>query len=526
MIRGKAARPQRATEHAILQRTFAFVREEWLLLSIAGLTALLRIPSLFEPLWYGDEAVYLTVGQQLLRGDLLYVDIFDNKPPALYYLTAGSLALFGHSVAAIKALPLIASIGTLFAFYYVARRLLDKPAALLGAAILSFLITPTWLEGNIVGSEILMILPTCIGMLLGLQRRYFLAGCSFGLAFLFKVPAIFDFGAFFVFVALSVQKGSERRTLSDLGLLATGLLTPFALTVVYFAAVGGLDEYFDSAFLSGVDYTSSEEASSGGDFLFSHGRLIVNGLPALLLVTVLAGRTFRRWPAGQPAAPDSFEFMLLWLAFSFYGVLLGGRPYEHYLIQAAPPFALLVAFVVTRSERRRFLSAGALLIALAVTLDQDFRVITLDQDFSLRQRSTLDYYIDYNRNFVDYVFGDKEFDEYANYLDGHTAENYRVASFMREGSRGAEESLYVLSNQAAIYFQSRFYPATRYVVFYHLEWDQARMEEAAGDLAEAPPLYLTAEEPPAADFPALEEIIRKDYRLVWSEGKLRLYKRR
>ena len=44
-----------------------------------AVTFFVRLPSLFEPLWYGDEAIYLTIGQKLVRGGLMYVDILSSQ---------------------------------------------------------------------------------------------------------------------------------------------------------------------------------------------------------------------------------------------------------------------------------------------------------------------------------------------------------------------------------------------------------------------------------------------------------------
>jgi hypothetical protein len=524
MIRARPRRHERTVDLLWLQRAMTYVRAEWVLVSLLVLTVVLRVPSLFEPLWYGDEAVYLTIGQQLLRGDLLYVDIFDNKPPLLYYLTAGSLAVFGHSVVAIKLLALVFSVGALLAFYHLAQLLLDKRAALLGVVILSLLITPTWLEGNVVSSEILMVLPTCVGVLLGFQRRFFVAGCCFGLAFLLKVPAIFDFGAFFVFVALGVERGFERQTLWHLFRLTAGLFAPFALTIAFFGVQGGLDEYLNAVFFSGVDFTSSDQTTTANDkFLFSHGRLLLNALPVLLLVSALALRTLRRWRAEQANTVTEFEFMLLWLVFAFYGALLAGRAHEHYLIQVAPPFALLMSFVLTRADYRRFFGAAALLLVVAIALDQDFELMKVS--LNGQQQSTLDNYQDYNDNFFDYATGDKSFVDYANDFDGHMTVDARIAQRLHEDGAGHDDSLYVFSDQTAIYFRSGLQPAARYIAYYHLEWDQSRKPETAAELANNPPRYIVAEEPPENVFVELEEIITEMYELIASEGTLRLYRR-
>ncbi|HEX8932414.1 MAG TPA: hypothetical protein VF810_04620, partial [Patescibacteria group bacterium] len=56
----------------------------WYLFSISLIFFLLRLPSLIEPDWYGDEGIYQTIGMALHKGSFLYTQIWDNKPPLLY----------------------------------------------------------------------------------------------------------------------------------------------------------------------------------------------------------------------------------------------------------------------------------------------------------------------------------------------------------------------------------------------------------------------------------------------------------
>lgn len=53
---------------------------KWLCVLMA-LVVILRVPSFFEPYNYGDEMIYLTLGQGMRQGLTLYKDIHDNKPP-------------------------------------------------------------------------------------------------------------------------------------------------------------------------------------------------------------------------------------------------------------------------------------------------------------------------------------------------------------------------------------------------------------------------------------------------------------
>ena len=54
------------------------------ILIILGVVVFLRVPSLFEPYWYGDEGIYLTIGRAMRGGMELYKEVHDNKPPLLY----------------------------------------------------------------------------------------------------------------------------------------------------------------------------------------------------------------------------------------------------------------------------------------------------------------------------------------------------------------------------------------------------------------------------------------------------------
>src|SRR3989304_5450298 len=63
------------------------MKHEWLLVVLL-LVTLMRVPTLFEPYWYGDEGIYLTIGKAVSVGRELYKDIHDNKPPLLYVMAA------------------------------------------------------------------------------------------------------------------------------------------------------------------------------------------------------------------------------------------------------------------------------------------------------------------------------------------------------------------------------------------------------------------------------------------------------
>lgn len=71
-----------------------------LLVLIALLSALLFsrwLPHNGHALLVGDSSMFLFIGQQIDHGLLPYVDVWDHKPPLVFYLDALSLRMMGGS---------------------------------------------------------------------------------------------------------------------------------------------------------------------------------------------------------------------------------------------------------------------------------------------------------------------------------------------------------------------------------------------------------------------------------------------
>lgn len=69
-----------------------------MLVLVLALVFILRIPSLFEPFWYGDEGIFAAVGHGLNKGQMLYLETWDNKPPMIYIYYSLIFRIFGESM--------------------------------------------------------------------------------------------------------------------------------------------------------------------------------------------------------------------------------------------------------------------------------------------------------------------------------------------------------------------------------------------------------------------------------------------
>src|SRR5258706_8978047 len=183
-------------------------RATWFLIITAFLFFLLRLPSLFEPLWYGDEGVYEVIGSALNKGRHLYTGIWDNKPPLLYYI----YAIFNGNQASVRLFSLLFGLASVFVFFYLSKKLFqNQKIEFITTGIFAFLFATPFLEGNIANAENFMILPTLVAALLIIKTteqkinlhhtkqhhlyaiRYtlyaFFAGLLLGISFLIKVVA-------------------------------------------------------------------------------------------------------------------------------------------------------------------------------------------------------------------------------------------------------------------------------------------------------------------------------------------------
>jgi len=182
-------------------------RGYWFLLITSFFFFLLRLPSLFEPYWYGDEGIYQVLGIAMNQHRLLYRDIWDNKPPLLYFV----YSIFGSDQFWVRLFSLLVGLLTVIAFYFLVRKLFEKERIVwITTALFTLLFGLPLLEGNIANAENFMLLPIITAGFLVLKStetkipnaKYKLlltAGFLLGVAFLFKIVAVFDFGALLVF---------------------------------------------------------------------------------------------------------------------------------------------------------------------------------------------------------------------------------------------------------------------------------------------------------------------------------------
>jgi 4-amino-4-deoxy-L-arabinose transferase-like glycosyltransferase len=140
-----------------------------------------------------DEAAYAYIGHRLLRGDVMYRDLTENKPPLGYWLYALGVAAGGYNELAIRLLPLPVILLTISLVRWIGWQLAGPIAACLAAALYAVLSTDPYLFGNGSNMEHFMNLFSVASLALvtlarsrGLRWPFLAAGMGLGAATLVK----------------------------------------------------------------------------------------------------------------------------------------------------------------------------------------------------------------------------------------------------------------------------------------------------------------------------------------------------
>lgn len=457
----------------------------------------LRIPSLFEPYWYGDEGVYLTLGLTVRRGLVLYRDIHDNKPPLLYWLAALSENLFWF-----KFLLLTTSLASIALFYKLSRLIFSesKKAVLIACGLFTLLTTLPLVEGNIANAENFLILFTILGMLLLIYKEKIttgmavLIGFCFSIAILFKVPAGADFGAVFFFLLFFQNKNPKKIIIP----LLMGLFIPIFFVTLYYFLRGAFSQFITAAFLQNIGYLSSWQTGSHAAKSLPMG-LISRGF----LVLGTTGILFSL----RKKLPEYFILCVLWFAFAMFGATLSGRPYAHYLLETVPALSLILGYLVLKTKiSEKILMAGSV-IALIISIAY----------FRFWFYSPFTYY----KNFVSFAVGIENKTQYFNRFNPSVNRNYKVSDYLA-GRTKSSDKIFVWGDEPFIYALSRRLPAGRYTVAYHVIDFQGQRETEAALLSQKPK-FIVKIAGEKKQFPEMDKIILDNYKLITTIDDADLY---
>jgi hypothetical protein len=487
-----------------------FLKTHGFFIGLLALIILVALPILTYPMGR-DQGMYANIGRVILAGGTPYVDMWDIKPPPIYYLYALSIGLFGLTTQAIRALDLMLVPLGLLGLYLLGTRILNKRFGLMAMLLFGVFYFNDGFQ-NLSQSDSLATIPNIwaayfairAGQAALMSRQAlifaFITGVLLGLLVWFKPQYLFIVAAFVLahlYQRIRNQNDGVRfapllKTIFIEGLNVTlGLLLVAGGLLAYFAYQGVLQEMLivgqgTSAYnAQGYDFAAFLN-NMGNGFYYRwtvwHGLILLSGLWFALEVTK---RFFRTKADSKDAVPTETPFILLWLAAGFAFAFIQAKGFDTHWFPLLPPMALLgasalmqVIEALSKSIKKKLIAfyAISVIVLLSIPVFTSWVGVRL---YLTGQENLQQYWDRFQAN------------------DLKPEQSLQVAEFLRERVV-AGDSLFIWGFRPEVYYMAGLWPASRYQAqfplvapWYPEEWKQNNVDIL---WAAMPPYVLVLED--------------------------------
>jgi 4-amino-4-deoxy-L-arabinose transferase-like glycosyltransferase len=437
-----------------------------LLLLAAGF--LLLAPMLTYP-FGSDQGSFADVADVIARGGVPYRDVWEIKPPGIYYLFWAIFAVLGRSIFSIRLVDLLWTLAAASLLVAVARRIISLSAATAGAFFFLAFYALGFDFWHTAQCDGFASLPAALAMLLLLiaeSRRSKLVAASSGLLIGLAAILKFTLGPLLIIplAAALLSRGEALRVrLARAASYLAGCLIALLVTALLLAHAGALRQMLYIVFTWNSQYGKIQPpaptpiviAYQVGRFHFWGDYLILK-LTGLLATLGLADLIARR------RATPHWWIVPAWWMIAIIGVCAQGKYFAYHWLPVLPPLALLAGAgiaVIARLASNRLAAKQSVALVAAISL---FLVCCFAVAYAKRFRSAIGYALgrvpaqEYLSQFSSQpvpglsgtYFSFTADLAVADYLQAHTRPNDRV---------------FVWGLEPLIYFLANRHPATRFI---------------------------------------------------------------
>lgn len=321
---------------------------------------LIRLPFFFRDYIDRDESTFILLGQSLAEGNLPFTELWDLKPPLIYYFFGLLIYLFGKSFIAIRLAGTLVVALTAFLTYRLARPLSNAPIAILTGLLCVYLSS---LFGSLQGvmSEHISAFIFMAGVYLLIQSQHwwkiFLSGLLFGLALMAKINlgyALVLLVAYYCWKCISTKP--REIPFFIMIFLSSGILLGIAICFVPYLVSGDTALWVDAVFKAPLAYA---DATRG-----SYLKVLPLGIITLLFILIA-------WKKNLLDLSNSrLQIVVLLLLGIIFSFIRSGKINGHYLIQVYPLFLIVIsAFAYSykpKITQRTSLVAAIILLLLPI----------------------------------------------------------------------------------------------------------------------------------------------------------------
>src|SRR3954470_4844283 len=489
--------------------------------AVAVLAIALRVPSIAEPLGI-DQSLWASAVRGMARHQLLYRDVWEQRPPGIYFTYLAGFRIFGWTPAAVAWMDILASGATTLLLFAIVRRLSNFTTGAIAAALYAALTMPGWLyrhDGFLERSVCETFIVVCVAVTawcavrwraavslpssnrsLPLDRRPYIwaAGVGFfgGAAVVFKpnagpyLPAILLWMWFYRPTSLTLREVGRVLVIAALAAAIAPVLTLvwlWRLDLLADARVAVLD--FNRFYVSQgltikgytVDFSKAIWLRMKTDPLWLAG-----GIGSLVVVWHLVRRRTLDALAGLAVLWGGAAALVI--------VVNGARLFNTYFIQAFAPLVVLATWLLVGRARASLgarlvsVATAALMLLLLVQRHYISRVYEWAQADVAVMRGTLD-----RTSYLD------QFGGYGNERGYSARANEELANYIRSHTTPDDRIFLFGINGAGVYFLSDRLTAHRFLrvnFFVPSEFPNPAftLDAVVADLAVRPARYLIFEQ--------------------------------
>jgi hypothetical protein len=318
-----------------------------------------------------DSGIFLYFGSQILNGRVPFRDLWDHKPPLIFYIDALGLLLANRALWGVWLMEFISlSIGALFAFRFLRRYVSPFAAVFVVAATLANIVF--LLEGGNLTEEYALPLQwaTLFLAAVGVEgdwhgRRGTLI--AFGIGLLFSLALSLKQTMIGIWVTLGIFLFSQaifsphKRLWLILFWMGIGALVGFLGWALYFTMNGAFNDYWSVAYVYNFLYSDVPAMRRGAmliemfTYLASTSGYFVLAMLAWAASLVIAVRAFakHRHEGVQKAlesANSHFWFplviILIDMPVEIALINTSGKNFRHYFLSILPGYSVLVGWLL------------------------------------------------------------------------------------------------------------------------------------------------------------------------------------
>lgn len=492
-----------------------------LLIGLAAAALLVRITAIAQPLGI-DQSLWASAVHGMDHGQRLYRDVWEQRPPGIYWVYLGAFRLLGWQPSTVAWLDLLAAAATTALLYGIASALTNRMTAALAAALYATQTMPSWLYGHggfleRAVSETFIVVCVCAAAWFAVRWRarpsVALAaglGLCAGATLVFKPNAGLYFPALLAWAWLyGPRPAAERRT--AVSSVAAAAVASLVVPVLALLWLWNLDllQHARTAVIDFNRYYVGEGFDAAAYAVTFSKAVWLRMKTEPLWTAGAAGAAAAVWTLVRVRRlPPLAGLAVIWGAAAVCVIVVNGaRLFNSYFIQALPALALLGAwFLVTALRGTRVWRAAGwatLVIMAALLVQRDYagRVLgqaRTDLDVLTGRTDRMTYLEGFGRYAQQSGYSARANQELADYLRAHTGPDDRIFLF---GINGAGVYFDADRLTAHRFLRANFFVDTAFP-------DPAfRLDAVVRDLEARRPAYLVFERLHRSSVPSMQQFV-------------------